>query len=289
MASCANGIDGSLITTICTFPVAANNHGPIASAPCTVGPPVYDVDQVATTCTMSDTTVFVATSACPASTAQSGTGPEIICSTTTTLGAPNATCAVGVAPVSPFDTTTNCYPVVTSPMADYAGTCVPGATATPGESVTCNLRQIDNLVSDAGCADSDVGGIKTSCTTASGPGYLYKVTQTKTVTTTPFSGATPSGPDAVNTSTIGPNNVDGVCYPTPQTFTAQPAVDIAGCSAWPCTEVTVLPGGSENSLADVAQYYYKTDLRPLMTNDPKNGGDPRPAPRSKTTRRRIST
>ena len=64
----------------------------------------------------------------------------------------------GVAPASPFDTTTACYPVVTSAMADYAGTCVPGAAGTPGESLCCNLRPIDVLVADTGCVDGTSGG-----------------------------------------------------------------------------------------------------------------------------------
>ena len=151
---------------------------------------------------------------------------------------------------------------------------MPGPTGVPGESVRCNLRPIDVLVADAGCANSDVGGLKTACTTSFGDGHKYTVTQTKTVTTTPFSGAVPSGADSVATTVTGPTNVDNVCYPAPQAFNAQPPVDIAGCAAWPCTEVTVLPGGSENSLADVAQYYYKTDLRDTMTNDPLKGGVP---------------
>ncbi len=36
----------------------------------------------------------------------------------------------------------------------------------------------------------------------------------------------------------------------------------APCTAWPCTGAVVATGGSTNSLADVAQYYYNTDLRP---------------------------
>lgn len=42
----------------------------------------------------------------------------------------------------------------------------------------------------------------------------------------------------------------------------------AGCTAtgWPCTAISGgVSGGSTNSLADVAQYYYKTDLRPAGT------------------------
>ena len=34
------------------------------------------------------------------------------------------------------------------------------------------------------------------------------------------------------------------------------------CTAWPCAGATSSTGGSTNSLADVAQYYYNTDLRP---------------------------
>ncbi|HSC63021.1 MAG TPA: PilC/PilY family type IV pilus protein [Caldimonas sp.] len=274
VATCANGIDGSLITTVCTFPIPANNHGPIASAPCTVGPPTYDGSQVKTTCTVSDVTIAVPTASCPVNIPQVGTAAEVICSTTTTLGEAAATCSVGVAATTPFDTTTACYPVVTSPMADYGAACVAGPTGVPGESVRCNLRPIDVLVADASCVNSDVAGLKTTCTTSFGNGHKYTVTQTKTVTTTPFSGAAPSGPDAVVTTVTGPTNVDNVCYAAPQSFTAQPPVDIASCGAWPCTEVSTLPGGSENSLADVAQYYYKTDLRPSMTNDPNKGGVP---------------
>jgi len=41
----------------------------------------------------------------------------------------------------------------------------------------------------------------------------------------------------------------------------QPA-PTAPCTAWPCTGAVSSTGGSTDSLADVAQYYYNTDLRP---------------------------
>jgi len=48
----------------------------------------------------------------------------------------------------------------------------------------------------------------------------------------------------------------------------------SGCTWWPCTSSTT-SGGSSDSLADVAQYYYNTDLRPSMTdNVPSNGTGP---------------
>ena len=275
--TCTPGIDGSTsITTLCTFPdPLPTTTGPIASAPCTVGPPTYDANQVKTTCTVSDVTGLRADGRVPGEHSPDRNGRrDHLHDDDDARPRHRRPARSACRPTPPFDTTTACYPVVTSAMADYGAACVAGPTGVPGESVRCNLRSIDVLVADAGCADSDVGGLKTTCTTSFGTGHKYTVTQTKTVTTTPFSGAVPSGPDAVATTVTGPTNVDNVCYPAPQTFTAQPPVDIAGCSAWPCTEVTVLPGGSENSLADVAQYYYKTDLRPLMTNDPTKGGVP---------------
>lgn len=52
--------------------------------------------------------------------------------------------------------------------------------------------------------------------------------------------------------------------PNPQDITGAPPAGAPGtCSGsgtWPC-ELTTASGGSSNSLADVAQYYYKTDLR----------------------------
>jgi len=40
-----------------------------------------------------------------------------------------------------------------------------------------------------------------------------------------------------------------------------------GCEAWPCTTNGAVPSGSVNSLADVAQYYYVTDLRPSLVDN----------------------
>lgn len=39
----------------------------------------------------------------------------------------------------------------------------------------------------------------------------------------------------------------------------------ASCTSWPCAHTGATTAGSSNSLADVAQYYYKTDLRPVGT------------------------
>ena len=88
------------------------------------------------------------------------------------------------------------------------------------------------------------------------------------MTTQLFSGPVQVGVDSVVTNTLPSVNVDGVCLSDPQPQYSvgvppgpQPPVTIAGCAAWPCT-ASHEARGSENSLADVAQYYYRTDLRP---------------------------
>ena len=110
------------------------------------------VTQVKTTCSKTDTgDVYVPTSLCPASVAQTGTGPEITCTTTPSSGTAVASCVNGAVDPGPFfDTTTACNTTVTSPMADYAGVCTAGPTGTPGETVSCNLRAVGGPIADSG-------------------------------------------------------------------------------------------------------------------------------------------
>lgn len=72
----------------------------------------------------------------------------------------------------------------------------------------------------------------------------------------------PSGADAW---TGWPGNA--VLQPLPGDPATPPYTSLdAGCTGWPCVHVdSTATGGSSNSLADVAQYYYKTDLRPAGT------------------------
>ncbi|MGB4766916.1 MAG: PilC/PilY family type IV pilus protein [Rugosibacter sp.] len=82
------------------------------------------------------------------------------------------------------------------------------------------------------------------------------------------SGSIISGP---TTSSTGWNNEtscqSGLTLPSPNPASITGTTPIAGaqstCDAsgvWPC-ELTTASGGSSNTLSDVAQYYYKTDLR----------------------------
>ena len=226
VAGCVTNTDPvTFVTTTCSNPSGPSNMPATNSAPCTVGS-TTDANQVTTTCAISDTTAFVPTASC-LNVVQAGSGPEITCSTVTTLDEPVASCASGaVQPASPFDTTIACHTTVMSPMADFAGTCVAGPGVNPGEAVTCNLRPIDVFVADSGCvAGTTPGGLQTNCDTLpAGGGHSYTAVTTTTVTTTPFSGAVPSGPGAVATTSTAPAPVSGgACFPLPQVLRAEAA------------------------------------------------------------------
>ena len=256
----------------------ADSHGP-------------DGNYISVSCVKSGGPQFMSAAACAASARAYGTnGPQITCST-----AP-ADVDVGVAsctenttdPVSPFDKVIKCYSTKgTAPWDNYGGSCTPGPTTPAGQQYDCRSVPAGTDVADPSCSASgpDGSGIVISCSHIYGTGYKYRFFTTTKTTTTPVSGGLPSGP-AKDNEVPGPTgDVNATCYDTAQTtpslpdFPAAPLVGIAGCtpvnagSLWPCRVTTPGTGSSLNSLADVAQYYYVTDLRPLMDNVvPKAGG-----------------
>ena len=285
---CVGGYDsGTQITTTCSTPTATNT-GEVNSPPCDDKNPSTDGDQITTFCKKYDDTNYVETSTCPADVIQAGSGPAITCTTNYTYAEPVSVCDSGHVDGPPYhDTTQACHPDVKTPMADYAGICVPGPGSVLGEVISCDRRPLDVLVADSGCTPGTdaATGIITECTPQFGVGHHYTVITKKTVTTTPYSGTVATGPDDVQTTYSGSTDVGAACYQTAQlvpsdpdpAFPAQPPVDVASCTVWPCTKTTVGDGGSENSLADVAQYYYKTDLRtsgPHSDNAPDRIGGP---------------
>ena len=124
-------------------------------------------------------------------------------------------------------------------------------------------------------ASANIGNnfTRTLCEPASGSKIQF--TTTTTEDTTFYSGGVPSGALPTVTTVTPLADVDGVCYapnvtppalpspnPQPPAWTAADAIAFPSCSAWPCDVTTALSGArSVNSLADVAQYYYVTDLR----------------------------
>ena len=290
-----------------TFEVTTCSNPPLTNfslanwQPCTVAGPQTDPTTLRTTeCFKSDVRVDMQGSICAGTVlTQTGTGPEIKCIASggaTAQPVNLASCAgvVGTSdPTPPFDTVTACNSTeITASWNDFGpGLCAAGAGSVVGERIDCRTFQVGSDVLDATCTSPsgpDATGVITSCPHIAGSGYKYKVSTTTTLVRTPMSGGTPSGPSVsipVTGSPTAPTDVDGVCYASAQTipslptFPAKPPVP-AVCGSpnspatWPCTELIPGAGGSSNSLADVAQYYYTTDLRtgPLWPDVVKPAG-----------------
>ena len=286
VASCGAGTGPgpNFYTTTCTNPVATNYASkPVSS--CTPGSSI-DSNQVTTTCALSDVTVFVVGSTCTNQMPTSGNGYKTISCATAAAATnePTASCTVGQSlSTSPFDTTTACNTAQLTASAD-APSCTANVGPGPGYvRTTCGMRPLTSNTPDSACAaGTDANGVVTLCSTVSGgSGYKYFVSTTTTTTTTPYSGTVATGPGTTTTSTTAATAVDNACYGSMQTipsptFPLRPAPP-AGCTAWPCETTAVGAGGSKNSLADVAQYYYKTPLRTGSTwlnNVPAIGSGP---------------
>jgi hypothetical protein len=124
------------------------------------------------------------------------------------------------------------------------------------------------------------------------------VTTTTTVTTQPFSGGVPTANalrgHELDDARAGRRTLlraDGPDFTRSSRCRRRRAADdMRPGPKYPCIVVTDGHGRrSVDSLADVAQYYYKTDLRPDMTDNPRRAAFRRREPARKTTRRRTST
>jgi Tfp pilus tip-associated adhesin PilY1 len=267
-------------TTTCS----TNNTTNVGVISCTPGASQVGNSWTTTTCTQNNTT-NVPVSSCTASGPNAGNGW-----TTTTCGTAGGTPvgvdpAVGCTPTAPSAannwTTTTCpAAIVTGPTP--VATCVGAAPSAANSWVatTCsNNNSGVTVVTSCNPAAANAGNNYTAtiCTPMGGKKIQYTLTTTVSVQGT--SGGVPAGPPTVTQTTDPIADLDGVCYapgaepalpsPNPQSagITAGPTAP-APCTGWPCTIANAAVGArSLNSLADVAQYYYITDLRPGMTDD----------------------
>ena len=271
---CVGSMDGAFTVTQCTK--GPNyNPTPTATSSCTngavtaVGPAS---DHTYATCIATDVTDYVYAGTCSGS---STTGSLVTCQANIQVQA-DATvpsCSDGSQSIIlGKQTTTNCSAATTS-LPVNAPSCVSHVSGT--DFVTCGQNIVSGPITDPSCIESaQVGsGTITHCTPGSGSGYKLRVTTTTTTTTTQMSGTTAVTAPSVITSTGAPVELTA-CLATTDPLVALPAINPhepgptespsppGGCGAWPCITSTTVPSGSQNSLADVAQYYYKTDLRP---------------------------
>jgi Tfp pilus tip-associated adhesin PilY1 len=231
---------------------AGNNYttttcpAPIVGAPTGVAACVPDAASAANAWTAT-TCVTVPTSApsasCTGSSAASGNSyTTTSCATNITTDVPVATCTVAAASAGNAWTAATCRADVTGP------TLVPSCTPEAASAAT--------------------NWVATTCVPR--PGKKIQFQTTKTVTTSLFNNSLPIGVPSVVTTTGALTDVDGTCF-QPGTEPALPVSRASGggegpnpplgCTGWPCSTTNAATGGSVNSLADVAQYYYITPLR----------------------------
>lgn len=199
----------------------------------------------------------------------SGTGDSYrsVCRVTSDSGWNNiGTCTAGYS-----DPTTTLCRVSSDTGFVNSGTCT---ASNPGSSptVTCRTADVTSWAFVDSCTPSgpDVNGTSVVCQTGTDSNGK-KIQNQTTTTATRYEGPDQSG-SIVGSPTITQGiwtDLTGVCYaagsvpalPADDAITGGgPPTPPSGCSAWPC-ETTSTSGGSSNTLADVAQHYYKTDLR----------------------------
>ncbi|MFA4968546.1 MAG: PilC/PilY family type IV pilus protein [Sulfuritalea sp.] len=162
---------------------------------------------------------------------------------------------------------TTCTGVPTGAWTNTAGACTPSAT------LECQSLVVTDWTNVATCTASgpDGSGLETLCQTVASatPGNKISATTTYTTTTVQMSGDEQVG-TPTTTTTTGSFTYDATCYVTPPALpspnpkrptAAELPTPPAGCAAYPCVTTSGASGGTSDTLADVAEYYYSTDLR----------------------------
>lgn len=227
-------------------------------------------------------TAWSGTATCTAASAQSGpsySGDLRECRNQVTVPFTNASsCTVTTVP----DASGNTFQCEYTAFTAYsnASSCTPQAQSpsspyTVGTAVQCQTTDTGFLPSST-CAAGTSGGQTVTCNTVTtGPtpvascssasassGNSWTQTTCNNDTVTPATGASsctavsPTSPDYIRTScatiTTGPTVVESC---TAETASAANSWTTTTCSS------PIFSGGVSNTLADVAEYYYKTDLR----------------------------
>jgi type IV pilus assembly protein PilY1 len=284
------GSGNSYTATTC----ATLTTGPTGVASCTAASAASGNSYTATTCNTATTGPTAVASCSPASATAGNSYTATTCATTTTPAVGVATCTSAPATSGNSYVATNCATVNTGPTP--VATCTP-AVASSGNSftaTTCPAAVTTGPTYATTCtaAAASAGNSYTSTTCTPVTGSKVQYTTTTTVTTTNTSGGIVVGTPSAIATTGTPVDYDGACYisqagpslpsvpPSPRAQNQRPLtgdqpLPPSGCAAWPCTTTSGGTGGSLNSLADIAQYYYVNDLRPSMTDDvPATGQGP---------------
>ena len=277
---------GNSWTTINCTPVTTSS---VAVQTCSASAGTGANNWVTTTCATNNNLNQAVASCTPSAATSGNSWVTTTCPVITTGPSGTQSCTPQGPNAGNGYTTTTCNTVTTGPTLTTSCTPIPASAGNGWTATSCpTLTTGPTLVNSCTAAPASAGNNFTKTTCAPLSGSKIQFTTTTTVDTTFYSGGVPTGslPQTTNTTAIA--DVDGVCYapnvsppllpsPNPQApvWTVADSTAYPSCSAWPCSVSTVLNGSrSINSLADVAQYYYVTDLRPdanwpasIATND----------------------
>ncbi len=276
--------------------------GPTPAASCTAASPNGSNAFIGTTCstTVTGPTAVGSCNQAAADGTNAYTATTCVTPASVTTWVPSCT---AVSASAPSWIATTCNPVASGPTP--VATCTPGTDAnfvvTTCDQVT--TPPTGPVAASACTPGMDLNFVNTTCDAVPGAKVQYQTTTE--VTTQVVSGGFSVGAPSVVTTPGTLTDLDGVCYSQaqqPVLFATAPAFSAGGaptpggvppivrpplipstvptaltsvapappslCAGWPCVVgIGSIEGGSTNSLADVAQYYYATDLRPELPDN----------------------
>jgi Tfp pilus tip-associated adhesin PilY1 len=278
VASCspASPTSGNGYTTVTC---STNNTTNVPVASCSAGSPSSGNGYTTTTCTTNNTDVAV--SSCTPVSPTSGNGwTTTACPVINTGPAGAASCSASGPTSSNGWTTTTCpTPVTTGPTPVASCTSSSASAGNAWTATTCSTAIATSVAQTCNdpytAASSTNNWTSTTCTPVAGK-RLVSTTSTRVreyfvsgSTLSLKSDTTTAGSPVVGATCHDPGTEPALPSDGPPAWTSADSTAYPSCSAWPCSvdDNTGTPR-SVNSLADVAQYYYVTDLR-TAANEPR--------------------
>ena len=221
----------------------ASDSGWVNKASCSASDPAGGPT---VTCQVASDSGWVNTASCLAS--NPAAGPTVTCQVTDT-GWVNASSCTPSGPTG--GQTITCQTTDTGSVMAAGGVCTPSGP-TGGKTVTCPVAVTTGPTAVASC---------TTVLASAGNNYTRTTCGTNTISaSTPVASCTPVTASASNGFTATTCNTATTGPTTVATCVAAAASSLNDWTATTCAAV-ITGGGISNTLADVAEYYYVTDLR----------------------------
>ncbi|MRR49476.1 MAG: hypothetical protein EG825_00950, partial [Rhodocyclaceae bacterium] len=255
VASCSSAganSANSYTTTTCI----ANNTGPTGAPTCSTAAADSSNAYTATTCTQNNTTDVPVASCTTAVASSSNSWTTVTCPTPITTGPTTTLTCPTCDPTNALAAGSSCTDPATGANSYISTTCDAYAGQTPQYQTQTQLTRNDY---NGTCMTFDTDG---NCT-------VYD--NTFVVGTSVGAWSAWSAWTDMGVCSATPDPIPAGPYPQRPSPTDPASPSFASfdtnCTGWPCDKIDIHPDNSAriNTLADVAQYYYKTDLRPAGT------------------------